>query len=274
VGVLMLGLSVLDGLEESERQTIKALAGFCAAAIDGSRRNSDERAASHMLNEVIAAAALKVHLVTRDDNLDAAHHRKLDDTFDLLNQCQLFVRNFRQIQATNVARSRIDLREVINSYRKTAKLADMLSNRNGDIEFKSFDNPLFAFASEQTLHMALHNLVVNSFEAMGDQGGKVRISLERATEPNPYQPNAEFAIIRVVDNGEGISAAEQLQMLDLFYSTKPDHIGAGLNIVEDIVNGFGGHLQILSPAPGKKSGTDASLWIPLSRKGGRKNGRA
>lgn len=275
VGVLVLGLSVLDGLEESERQTIKALAGFCAAAIDGSRRNSDERAASHMLNEVIAGAALKIHLVMGDDSLDVAHRRKLADTFDLLNQCQLFVRNFRQVESANVSRSRIDLREAIKSYRATAKLVDLLTDRgNCAIEIGSFDHPLLAFANEQTLHMALHNIVVNSFEAMGEQGGKVSISLQRETKPNPFQPNAEFAIIRVVDDGQGISASEQIQMLDLFYSTKPDHIGAGLNIVEDIVAGYGGHLQIFSPPPGAKQGTDVSLWIPLQRKGGRKDGRA
>lgn len=278
VGVLVLGLSVRDGLEESERQTIKALAGFCAAAIDGSRRNSDERAASHMLNEVIAAAALKVHLVTSDDKLKPAHQRKLADTFDLLNQCQLFVRNFRQAQTANAGRTRIDLREAIESYPPAAKLAGLLTDGGKfDIEIKPTDTPLPVFANTQILHMALHNIVVNSFEAMGDQGGRVSISLDRATDSNPFQPNTDFAIIRVVDDGQGISRLEQVQMLDLFYSTKPDHIGAGLNIVEDIVTGFGGHLQIFSPprgAPREAPGTEVLLWIPRQRKGGRKVGRA
>ena len=280
VGVLVLGLSVLDGLQPRNLKIIKALAGYCAAAIAGSQRSAEERAVSHMLGEVLTGAALKIYSVMNSNEINSAHRDKLKATFDLLNQCQTFIDNYRKAQSASVTRQkgrgdlqkgRVDLRRVVSDYKdKEDSLAVGLlqKHQNCTISVKPFPKPLIAHAYEEGLMIAIHNIVSNGMEAMG--GNPCEISISMGIEKKWYEASRKhinFGVIKITDEGEGILESEQFKIFEPFHSTKKNHLGSGLYIAQRMIEGFGGRIQVFSPAPESGKGTEFSLWIPLIEKG-------
>jgi hypothetical protein len=265
VGVLLIGLSVLDGLEPRHRRIINALAGYCAAAIAGSHRTAEERAASHMLGEVITGAALKIHQVIHSNQIDPAQRTRLEATFDLLDQCQAFLDNFRKAQGSHKQRGRVDLRRIISKYKRSPMLTTVLQEHPGcSVEIKPFPEPLIVYAYEEGIMMALHNIVLNGLEAMEESPGKVSVSMSVKKEWNrASSKNLYSGVIKITDDGVGTPLSEQAKIFELFYTTKPDHLGSGLTIAKRIVEGFGGRLEYISPRPESVTGTEVTLLIPL-----------
>lgn len=273
VGVLVIGLSVLDGFELRNLKIIRALAGYCAAAIAGSQRTAEERAVSHMLSEVLTGATLKIHQVMYSEEINFAHRDKLETTFGLLNQCQTFIENFRQAQNSTKQKGRaelrhIDLRRVVAKYIEDPLTLDLLREHpNCSIAVNSFPEPLVANAYEEGLHIALHNIVSNGLEAMEETPGKISISMNiEKVWYEASRKHVHFGVVMITDEGKGVSRPEQFKIFDPFYSTKQNHLGSGLHIAQRIIEGFGGRIELHSPAPESGKGSRFALWIPIERK--------
>ena len=270
VGVLILGLAVIDGLEARDRRFIRALAGYCAAAIAGSQRTSDERAVTHMLREVLTGAALKLRQVIESGEVKRSQRDELQVPYDLLEHCQVFIERFRQAQAAGYNQGRIDLRAAAVNYRTEPLVISILKNHPGcSIEVDVGSEALIANANYEGIQLALNNLVVNALEAMEDFPGTVRISVRK--ERVRYKANTRYVyygVISVADEGKGISPQEQSKIFDLFYTTKPNHLGTGLRIAQNIIEQFGGRVEVQSPPnPESERGSEFSLWIPIVQRG-------
>ncbi|HEX8899420.1 MAG TPA: hybrid sensor histidine kinase/response regulator, partial [Chthoniobacterales bacterium] len=112
----------------------------------------------------------------------------------------------------------------------------------------------FVAGQESALREVLTNLIFNAVDAM-PQGG--RISLETSIERNN-------AVIRVRDNGTGMTESVRQRCLEPFFSTKGERgTGLGLSMVYGIVERHGGKLEIES-APGE--GTTFIIRLPVAEK--------
>ena len=102
------------------------------------------------------------------------------------------------------------------------------------------------------LEQVLVNLTDNALHAVGEKGS-VRIFV--GTEQRQ-------AIVRVTDDGSGMTADVQRQALEPFFTTRPagEGSGLGLAIVASIVRGHQGTVTLASE-PGK--GTEVELRLPL-----------
>jgi len=69
--------------------------------------------------------------------------------------------------------------------------------------------------------------------------------------------------VRVKDNGPGLDAGQQQQILTPFYTTKADGMGMGLSISRSLVEAHEGTLHFNSQ-PGK--GTAFYFTLPIRRK--------
>jgi signal transduction histidine kinase/CheY-like chemotaxis protein len=117
-------------------------------------------------------------------------------------------------------------------------------------DFKTY--PIVA-GDESALREVLTNLLFNAVDAM-PRGG--RVSLETATEN-------DRAVLRVADNGTGMTEAVRRRCLEPFFSTKGEHgTGLGLSMVYGIVERHRGQLEIESAA-GK--GTTFVIRLPLAQ---------
>jgi signal transduction histidine kinase len=105
-----------------------------------------------------------------------------------------------------------------------------------------------AMADPRELALAIRCLVENAAEAAS---GAVRIETARS---------GDGVEVRVSDRGPGLSEAARSAALQPFRTTKPGHVGLGLNIADRIARRYGGALTLRS-AP---SGTTVALSLPAA----------
>ena len=138
--------------------------------------------------------------------------------------------------------------------RQTASLFGRdAERRNIRMEFDQPREEIFVRASEDSLGEVLSNLIVNAMEAQPN-GGRVRVGLSS---------DAEWAEIRVDDDGPGISEELRARIFQPYFTTKPTGTGLGLSIVARRIGEMGGTLACESPL-WKGAGTRFRLTVPLA----------
>jgi len=111
-------------------------------------------------------------------------------------------------------------------------------------------------ADPEQLKEVLVNLIVNACEAMEGGGGNISIC-----EDAPVIPKASQVVrIRVTDDGPGIPAELQDNILQPFFTTKDEGTGLGLSIAVRILEEHGGFLDVSSI---EGEGTTFTIILPL-----------
>jgi PAS domain S-box-containing protein len=115
------------------------------------------------------------------------------------------------------------------------------------------------------LHQAIMNLGINGSQAMQPKGGVLTIRLQPA-ETNQRgigQPILEPCVLLTIeDTGCGMDPETLEKIFEPFFTTKEagHGTGLGLSVVNDIVQGHGGNLQV-SSQPGK--GSAFKICLPI-----------
>ncbi len=121
------------------------------------------------------------------------------------------------------------------------------------------------------VRQVLLNLVINATEAVGDRPSTISISTDAVTiRPDSpldgYTGEApgpgEYVILRVTDNGAGITSENRARIFEPFFSTKFTGRGLGLAVTLGIVRGHGGAIHVESDL---KVGTTFSVLFPVSK---------
>lgn len=112
--------------------------------------------------------------------------------------------------------------------------------------------PLFNFDAEQ-IKRSIINLLDNAVAVLPDSG-KIDIDLS-------VQPESQNVVIKVADNGPGISKENKLKLFEPYFSTKKSGTGLGLAIVSTIVSDHGGYIRVLDNDP---HGSVFVIELPLA----------
>lgn len=121
-------------------------------------------------------------------------------------------------------------------------------NRNTNIVL-NLPNTLKTYLDATLFRSILHNLIVNSIEAM-PKGGSVTIAL--------YWQASEI-LLKVKDNGVGIAQENMEKMFTPFFTTKAKGHGFGLAYVYRIVQEFHGKIEVDSELG---AGTTFTVTLP------------
>jgi signal transduction histidine kinase len=95
--------------------------------------------------------------------------------------------------------------------------------------------PLDESLSEQ----AFVNLIQNAYDAMGSNGGLLRVTAARTDNAN-----RDGVEVRIEDTGTGIPAELREQIFNPFVTTKKTGVGLGLSIVSRIIDGHHGTIRV------------------------------
>ncbi|UXN58539.1 ATP-binding protein [Phyllobacterium zundukense] len=106
------------------------------------------------------------------------------------------------------------------------------------------------------LQQVILNLLLNAIQAMAHAAGNTRkLLIETFAEERS-------ALVKIHDNGPGLTPEVRANLFDPFYTTKPDGMGMGLSICRSIVTAHGGSIRA-SSKPG--AGTTFEFTIPLEK---------
>ncbi len=112
--------------------------------------------------------------------------------------------------------------------------------------------PLDGSLAEQ----AFVNLIQNAYEAMGDKGGRLRVTAR--TRKDAGRTGIE---VKIHDSGPGIPPEQQDQIFNPFVTTKATGVGLGLSIVSKILDEHGGSISVESSAG---NGACFGMFFPLA----------
>ena len=101
------------------------------------------------------------------------------------------------------------------------------------------------------LQQVFLNLILNAVDAM-PHGGRLSVTITET-----QSPPGGLVVFR--DTGVGIPPEVQSRLFDPFHTTKPEGLGLGLFISQNIIQEHGGEIQVES-APGE--GTTFTIWLP------------
>jgi PAS domain S-box-containing protein len=115
------------------------------------------------------------------------------------------------------------------------------------------------------LHQVLMNLGINGSQAMQPSGGLLSIRLQPEEAPpgqEEIQAPGRRVQLTVEDSGCGMDPRTLERIFEPFFTTKdPEHgTGLGLSVVQGIIKGHGGSLQV-SSRPGQ--GSSFHIYLPL-----------
>lgn len=214
---------------------------------------------AHEIRNPLNAAVLQLHLLGRDvDKLDidetvrSAMHRRAEVVGSEIGRLNRLLTEF-----LDLARPRGIVREPVHIASLLDDVLDLerdAAARSGIVIDKQFEEGgCSAIGDREKLKQVLINLVVNSIEAMKEDGGTLTAKLKCADST---------VSIEIGDTGVGIPRDVQASIFDPFFTTKPAGTGLGLSIVRKIVDQHLGEIAIDSE---KGKGTRVTVRIPNGR---------
>jgi signal transduction histidine kinase len=148
----------------------------------------------------------------------------------------------------------VDLRKVVRTVIELTE-AEMVEN-SVQVRMELPRDPVPVRVDDELIRQALLNLLLNAMQAM-QQGGSIRVEMRR---------EAQFAVVEVEDNGEGIPAELLPRIFELYFTTKPKGSGIGLATTYRILQMHGGAMDVRSnadPAAADR-GTTFTLRVPVA----------
>ena len=119
-------------------------------------------------------------------------------------------------------------------------------------------------ADEGQISQVIHNLIINSDQAM-PHGGSINVSIRNLViEENGRLSPGHYTAIKIEDHGVGIPADYLEKIFDPFFTTKEKGSGLGLATSFSIVHQHDGHIEVRSE-PG--TGTTFTIYLPAMPKG-------
>jgi CheY-like chemotaxis protein len=112
------------------------------------------------------------------------------------------------------------------------------------------------------------NLVTNAYHALENTSeGKIKLTLSQVNlgkeQPDIFKiPPGEYALLKCIDNGSGISQDIIDKIFDPYFTTKSKNkgTGLGLSVVQGIIKSFNGDIKVYSE---EGLGTEISIYLPL-----------
>lgn len=132
-------------------------------------------------------------------------------------------------------------------------LVEKFNRRSVTVEREISEVPS-VLGDPERIQQLLLNLMLNAVDAM-PEGGTLRVSLQ--------PDDSEHVVLRIADDGIGVSEGDLPHLFEPFYTTKDagKGNGLGLTVVHGIVSDHGGQIEVES-APGE--GTEFIVHLPVA----------
>lgn len=210
---------------------------------------------AHEINNPLGGMKNAVRSLARGDLSPAKTELYLDLIAEGLSRVEQTVKKFLSFTPRRKEPRASDLGDITE---KSVSLAMHRIQKKG-VQIETDLPPLgtaIVFGDPHELQQVTLNLLLNAADASGEAtAGTIRIAVE---------PRKDEIVLRVADNGAGMSAEDQDRCFDMFFTTKEvgEGSGMGLAVVHNIVTNHGGRIELTS-ALGE--GATFEVFLPRER---------
>ncbi len=210
---------------------------------------------NNLLTVVITLADMARHQLPADHTVREDLRRVVDageQAARLAGQLLAFSKQRR------IVARRIDINQVV---RQTLDLLRATLPRSITVEPSLQEPELYVQADETQLQQVLMNLCLNARDAM-PTGGCLEVHTEAVLAHGGHGSSAfDWVRLSIRDSGHGMPDSVRARIFDPFFSTKEQGTGLGLAVVQQIVESYGGRVEVWSH-PGE--GARFDVWLPRS----------
>jgi signal transduction histidine kinase len=215
--------------------------------------------AGHEINNPLANISVRAQTLIKQESdperrrMLAAINGQVYRAHEMIADLMLFA------QPPKLAPTPTDLQSLLE--RTATGLLPDAGRQNTILLVRPSETPLVVSVDGVQLALALHAMIVNSLEAMG-QGGKIELQLGLRKAAR----GKRWAEIRVRDDGPGIEGEVRRHLFDPFYSGREAGrgLGFGLSKCWRIVTSHGGRIEVES-SPGE--GACFKILLPTEKSG-------
>ena len=211
-----------------------------------------ETAASlaHQIRTPLASALLYASNLKRPRMDDGQRRQVAEKIFSRLHHLEQLVDNMLVYARGGKSGEESFTADVLLSELQQLLEAQLHSSRTR-FEWKDETGGRRLYANRQMILSGLINLAVNAIQAMGENG---ELQAEAVIDEDGR------LVLRIRDNGPGISREQQERLFDPFYTTRKDGTGLGLAVVQAIARAHKGEVTLESE-PGR--GSTFSMHLPV-----------
>ena len=231
--------SMTQRISESQRQLTQAdkLAslGRLAAGV------------AHEINNPLTGVLTYASLLERRLQGDAQGREDIAVIIRETLRCRLIIRELLDFaRPTTPFRKPSDINEVV--HHALAVVTNAFSTHQVERVLDLGAGLPLAFADANQIEQVVVNLLLNAADAVGTEGGRIRIQTRLAQGPPRKGSEAPSCLeLQVEDNGMGISPRDLPHLFEPFFSTKGNRgTGLGLAVTWGIVESHGGAIDVES----------------------------
>ncbi|HEY3401804.1 MAG TPA: ATP-binding protein [Ohtaekwangia sp.] len=174
---------------------------------------------------------------------------------------------FYEIIKRNIKRIDDLIAELLDSYKPTEKefkkngldeilkksieiASDRMTLKGIQIDTDFPEKSLLILADDEKLKIAFLNILINATEAIHDQGGRIKVSL---------QEKDKHCLVMITDNGCGIPQDILSKLFEPYFTSKRNGMGLGLASTLNIVQAHQGTIEVKSTV---NKGTTFTIILP------------
>ena len=217
-----------EGKISVDSENLEALAEFAAGA-------------GHEINNPLATINGRVQLLLQDET-DPQRRQALMTIAgqvyrirDMIGDVMLFGR------PPEPEAERLHLAETVEEV--VSKFSQEAASRGCSFDLMRDSAPVPVWADHSQLCVVISELIRNSLNALEENGGSIRLSVESVLEGGK-----RIALLIISDEGAGLNEQERLHLFDPFYSDRQAGrgLGFGLPKIWRIVSNHGGRIEVES----------------------------
>lgn len=220
---------------------------------------------AHELGTPLNVVSGHARLIEQDDQVSKEVKESARTVLEQAAKMTKSIRGVLDFSRRKSDRRVVDLVELAESAQET--LAPLARKARAQVVVERQGTVARVEAVSEQILQVLTNLLVNSFQAMKDDGGLVRVTVSERDATPPSGSNAapgRFVVVAVADQGSGIAPEDMPRLFEAFFTRKAqgEGTGLGLAVVDGIVRDHRGWMAVESTLG---EGTTFEVFLPAHR---------
>ncbi len=165
-----------------------------------------------------------------------------------ISRALMILDDFMNLNRIQIDREVMDINMLLEDVRNM--IEGLIVDKNVNINFGIIDVDVYIDGDYNKLKQVLINLIKNSIEA---EANRIDVSLKI---------NNDYVKIKIEDDGIGMSENILNNLGKLFFTTKDNGTGIGVNFSKEIIDLHGGNIKFVSES---QKGTKVKIFLPLKK---------